>query len=135
MRDLASRRAVLRALAAAGALTFTPVKAANALDERVLAFTAGDDYALDERLVKYDVRASLAHAAMLNTAGLLSDADLAAIRDGLNAIAQEHAQRAWDERTPLRSLLEAADLGLDLDAVFDLAHYTRHAAEIVGRLD
>ena len=65
------------------------------LDERVLAFTAGDDYALDERLVKYDVRASLAHAAMLNTAGLLADADLAAIRDGLTAIAQEHAQGQW----------------------------------------
>jgi argininosuccinate lyase len=36
------------------------------LDERVLAYTAGDDYALDERLVKYDVRASIAHAEMLN---------------------------------------------------------------------
>ena len=28
------------------------------LDQRVLQYTAGDDYALDERLVKYDVRAS-----------------------------------------------------------------------------
>ncbi len=65
------------------------------LDERVLAFTAGDDYALDERLVKYDVRASLAHAAMLNTAGLLSATDLAAIREGLAALAQEHAQGQW----------------------------------------
>ena len=27
------------------------------------------------------------------------------------------------------------DLGLDLDEVFDLSHYTRYAAEIVGRLD
>ena len=32
------------------------------LDERVLRYTAGEDYALDERLVPYDVRASLAHA-------------------------------------------------------------------------
>jgi adenylosuccinate lyase len=56
-------------------------------------------------------------------------------RDDAYRIAQEHAQRAWDERTPLRGLLEQADLGLDLDEVFDLAHYTRHAAEIVGRLD
>ena len=32
------------------------------LDERVLAYTAGEDYALDERLVRYDVRASIAHA-------------------------------------------------------------------------
>ena len=65
------------------------------LDERVLAFTAGDDYALDERLVKYDVRASLAHAGMLNAAGLLPDADLAAIREGLSALAREHAQGQW----------------------------------------
>ncbi|MCW3049021.1 MAG: hypothetical protein JWO74_3305, partial [Solirubrobacterales bacterium] len=27
------------------------------------------------------------------------------------------------------------DLGLDLDEIFDLEHYTRHAPEIVGRLD
>jgi len=65
------------------------------LDERVLAFTAGDDYALDERLVKYDVRASLAHAEMLNAQNLLANADLAAIRDGLAALAAEHAQGQW----------------------------------------
>ena len=28
------------------------------LDERVLRFTAGEDHALDNRLVQYDVRAS-----------------------------------------------------------------------------
>jgi hypothetical protein len=28
----------------------------------VLAYTAGDDYQLDERLVAYDIRASIAHA-------------------------------------------------------------------------
>jgi adenylosuccinate lyase len=52
-------------------------------------------------------------------------------------VAQELAQRAWDEGTPLRDLL-AADkraTGLDLDAIFDYAHYTRYAREIVGRLD
>ena len=65
------------------------------LDERVLAFTAGDDYALDERLVKYDVRASIAHAEMLNAANLLADADLVAIRNGLTALADEHALGGW----------------------------------------
>jgi len=65
------------------------------LDERVLAYTAGDDYALDERLVKYDVRASIAHAEMLHGAKLLPDADLAAIRDGLNSLATEHAAGQW----------------------------------------
>ena len=56
------------------------------LDERVLAFTAGEDHALDERLVAYDVRASIAHAGMLNTQKLLSDADAKAIREGLTTI-------------------------------------------------
>ena len=36
---------------------------------------------------------------------------------------------------PLRGLLaERPELGLDLDGIFDLGHYTRHAREIVGRL-
>jgi argininosuccinate lyase len=65
------------------------------LDERVLAYTAGDDYALDERLVKYDVRASIAHAEMLNAQQLLSDGDLAAIRAGLTALGEEHAAGRW----------------------------------------
>jgi adenylosuccinate lyase len=56
-------------------------------------------------------------------------------RDEAYRIVQEEAQRAWDTGTPLRELLAARDLGLDLDAVFDLSAYTRHAAEIVGRLD
>src|SRR3954468_16004167 len=65
------------------------------LDQRVLDFTAGDDYALDERLVKYDVRASIAHAEMLNAQQLLADSDLAKIRDGLEALAAEHAAGKW----------------------------------------
>ena len=65
------------------------------LDERVLAFTAGEDYQLDERLVKHDVRASIAHAEMLNSRELLADDDLHAIRDGLRALGAEHAAGQW----------------------------------------
>jgi argininosuccinate lyase len=65
------------------------------LDDRVLTYTAGEDYALDERLVRYDAQASIAHAEMLNAQKLLSDADLQAIRSGLQAIAQEHADGKW----------------------------------------
>ena len=66
-----------------------------ALDARVLAFTAGEDHALDDRLVSYDVRASIAHAEMLAEAKLLSPADLEAIRDGLTALAGAHARGEW----------------------------------------
>ena len=50
---------------------------------------------LDNRLVAYDVRASIAHAEMLAEQGLLSAADLAAIRDALAAIGAEHAAGQW----------------------------------------
>jgi len=57
-------------------------------------------------------------------------------RDEAYRIVQQAAQRAWDERVALRTLLEERpELGLDLDAIFDLADATRFAGEIVGRLD
>jgi adenylosuccinate lyase len=58
-------------------------------------------------------------------------------RDDAYRIAQELAQRAWDEGTPLRELLakDERTAGLDLDAIFDYGHYTRYAHEIVARLD
>src|SRR5580692_8914178 len=65
------------------------------LDARVLQYTAGEDYALDERLVRYDVRASIAHAQMLHAQQLLSADDLALICTGLTALAEEHAQGQW----------------------------------------
>ena len=82
------------------------------LDERVLRYTAGEDHLLDARLVPYDVRASIAHAAMLHAAGLLSAADLDAIRGGLEALEREHAAGEWrigladeDAHTALESRL------------------------------
>jgi argininosuccinate lyase len=65
------------------------------LDQRVLQYTAGDDYALDERLVRYDVRASIAHAEMLHAAKLLDASDLVLIRDGLTRLGEEHAAGSW----------------------------------------
>jgi argininosuccinate lyase len=65
------------------------------LDERVLRYTAGEDHRLDERLVAYDVRASVAHAEMLNAQGLIEDDDLRAIRDGLHTLGESHAAGEW----------------------------------------
>ncbi len=67
----------------------------TALDQRVLEYTAGDDHALDNRLVEYDIRASIAHAEMLAEQGLLSAPDLVSIRDALRAIGEEHALGKW----------------------------------------
>ncbi len=71
----------------------------TSLDRRVLEFTAGEDHALDDRLVAYDVRASIAHAEMLAEVRLLSAEDLGRIRDGLIGIGAAHARGEW--RVPL----------------------------------
>jgi len=65
------------------------------LDERVLRYTAGEDHALDARLVPYDVRASIAHVEMLGEAGLLAAADVLRLREGLAELAREHAAGRW----------------------------------------
>jgi argininosuccinate lyase len=84
------------------------------LDARVLGFTAGDDYLLDNRLVRYDIQASIAHAEMLGVQGLLSAQDLKAIREALTAIGEEHAQGQWrvsleqeDCQTAIENMLTA----------------------------
>ncbi len=65
------------------------------LDAQVLAFTAGDDHELDDRLVAYDVRASIAHAEMLAAQRLLGANDLLAIKNGLQQLAASHARGEW----------------------------------------
>ena len=84
------------------------------LDERVLAYTAGEDHTLDDRLVAYDVRASIAHAEALNHAGLLSAAELAALSGALAELGAAHARGEWrvaladeDGQTALESRLSA----------------------------
>jgi argininosuccinate lyase len=84
------------------------------LDARVLAYTAGDDFALDNRLVRYDIQASIAHAEMLEVQGLLSAPDLDAIREGLTVIGDDHALGRWrvsleqeDCQTAIENLLTA----------------------------
>jgi argininosuccinate lyase len=86
----------------------------GSLDAHVLEYTAGEDYLLDNRLVPYDIRASIAHAEMLGAAGLLSDQDTSVIRDALAAIGSEHAEGRWrvtleqeDCQTAIENLLTA----------------------------
>jgi adenylosuccinate lyase len=79
----------------------------------------------------------LTHGALFSQHVLLALVASGLERDDAYRIAQEHAQNAWSTRTPMRELL-AADprtSGLDLDAIFDYATFTRHAQELVGRLD
>jgi argininosuccinate lyase len=67
----------------------------DALDNQVLAYTAGEDHELDNRLVSYDVRATIAHARMLSARGLLAEEHAAAIAQGLEEIAAAHGRGEW----------------------------------------
>src|SRR3954451_15998639 len=75
------------------------------------------------------------HGALYSQRALLALVESGRTRDEAYRIVQEHAQRAWDTGTPFRELLAQAAPELDLDAIFDPRAFTRHAAEIVGRLD
>ena len=84
------------------------------LAERVLRYTAGEDHALDARLVPYDVRGSIAHAEMLAATELISDADCKAICKGLRDLESSFAAGEWsitledeDVHTALESHLTA----------------------------
>jgi adenylosuccinate lyase len=80
----------------------------------------------------------LTHGALFSQRVLLALVGTGMTRDDAYRIAQELAQRAWDQAIPLRELLaedaRVQPLGLDLDAIFDYGHYVRYAQEIVGRL-
>ena len=68
----------------------------EALDARILRYTAGEDHLLDDRLVSYDVRASIAHAERLNQQQLLSDEDLSRILSGLKLLAESYEAEEWN---------------------------------------
>ena len=77
------------------------------VDERVKRFTASVSF--DQRLAKYDIQASLAHARMLAAQGILSRRDLAAIQRGLKRIGGEI------ESGRFRWSLDAEDVHLNVE--------------------
>lgn len=64
-------------------------------DDLIVEFTVGDDYIHDNRLVAYDVRASIAHATMLERQGLITPEDLKQIVVGLEDVGASHASGEW----------------------------------------
>ena len=57
------------------------------VSELVKKYTASVDF--DKRMAAFDIQGSLAHAAMLTRAGVLSEADLSAIEAGMAEILQD----------------------------------------------
>ena len=77
------------------------------VDERVKRFTASVSF--DQRLAKYDIQASRAHARMLAAQRILTRRDLAAIQRGLARIEREIAAGRF------RWSLEAEDVHLNVE--------------------
>jgi adenylosuccinate lyase len=74
--------------------------------------------------------------ALFSQRVLLALVDAGLQRDDAYRVVQRLAQEAWDSQVPLRELLEGEPgLGLDLDAIFDYGHYTRHVPEVLARLE
>lgn len=58
------------------------------IDKKIEQFTVGNDREIDMHIAKYDVQASLAHAIMLASIGILTSEELVHLKKGLNSISQ-----------------------------------------------
>jgi argininosuccinate lyase len=58
------------------------------LNKKIEGFTVGEDYILDQRLVKYDCMASIVHAKMLGKIGILKKEEVSRLVKELNNIIQ-----------------------------------------------
>ena len=77
----------------------------------------------------------LTHGALHSQRVLTALVESGMTRDEAYRLVQENAQRAWDEETHLRGLLESAAPDIDLDAAFDREAYLRHVPEVFERLE
>ena len=59
------------------------------IDKKIEHFTVGNDREIDLHIAKYDVQASLAHAKMLQTIGIISTIELAQLEKELNLLATQ----------------------------------------------
>ncbi len=91
------------------------------LDPEVRRFSSSLD--VDWRLAAYDIRGSLAHVAMLQTVGILTEAEAQTIQDGLTALLDEIVGGAapWN--------LEAEDVHSAVEE-----ELTRRIGQVAGKL-
>ena len=59
------------------------------IDKKIEHFTVGNDREIDMYIAKYDVHASLAHAIMLESIGILTPEELKALKKGLHSISED----------------------------------------------
>jgi argininosuccinate lyase len=59
------------------------------IDKKIEHFTVGNDREIDMYIAKYDVQASLAHAIMLESIGILTPEELKVLKKGLHSISED----------------------------------------------
>ena len=59
------------------------------IDKKIEKFTVGNDREIDVQIAKYDIQASLAHAKMLKSIGIISSHELLQIDEGLNVLRKQ----------------------------------------------
>ena len=59
------------------------------IDKQIENFTVGNDREIDIHIAKYDVQASLAHAIMLESIGIITADELADLKKGLQELAAD----------------------------------------------
>jgi argininosuccinate lyase len=67
----------------------------DAIDPEMLAFTVGDDWKMDQRLVVHELAASRVHARTLLRVGLLAPEDGQRILGGLDELERAHRAGEW----------------------------------------
>ncbi|HKK11226.1 MAG TPA: lyase family protein, partial [Flavobacteriaceae bacterium] len=65
------------------------------IDKKIEQFTVGNDREIDLHIAKYDVQASLAHAKMLQSIGILSSDELIKLENGLSILAEQIEARTF----------------------------------------
>jgi len=58
------------------------------IDKKIEQFTVGNDREIDVHIAKYDVQASLAHAIMLESIGIISPEELQQLKKGLQTLSE-----------------------------------------------
>jgi len=58
------------------------------IDKKIEQFTVGNDREIDLHIAKYDVQASLAHAIMLESIGIINSDELQQLKKGLQALSE-----------------------------------------------
>jgi argininosuccinate lyase len=128
----------------------------GATDAEMLRYTARDDYRLDQRLLAFDLRATLAHVRGLNRIGVLTGSELGVLEHAIDELTERNARGELrlteadeDGHTAIEAALTRAlgDAGkkvhtgrsrndqvlvatrlYERDALDDLAGLVRHAA-------